>query len=112
MSVEPVSKIEGPAPRVGSADLLGALPHLPDEYTCDGCGERAADFACIRTRDEIDASDRAYLDTAGRWEGEQLIEAPDGLYTNGVEIEVCGCCGSVHWSAPNHKMRNAPSIEP
>lgn len=92
---------------VGSGEGLGALPHLPDEYTCDGCGECAADWACIRTREDIDATDRAYLDTAGRWEGEKLIEAPAGLYTNGVEIEVCGHCGSVHWSAPNTEVSNS-----
>lgn len=76
------------------------IPHLPGEWTCSNCGKTAAMAAVIRPIDDMGCSERDTLEVYGKWKGNELLRAPQGMFTNGVEIELCGDCGHSYWSAP------------
>lgn len=67
------------------------IPHLPDDWSCNACGETARDFAVIRPLAEADVAECDLIEAGERF---------DGMFTNGAEIEVCGCCGEARWSKP------------
>lgn len=74
---------------------------LPDEWVCIGCGDTAANCACIRSLDEANATDRDFIEVNGEWEGNICKKPPEGCFAyteDGVsKFEVCGNCGDAVW---------------
>ena len=73
-----------------------ALGTLPEDWVCKECGKPAWQYASIAPIAEACFDDRATIEEYG---------AGCDMFTDGVEIEICGYCGgSARWSPPNTEL--------
>lgn len=87
--------------------LQPVVRELPEDATCADCGNTAANAGCSRRLEEIDATDRNFIEHWSKWKnGTDFIlgSEPSETYpldAKGEEWEVCGDCGCPRWNLPN-----------
>ena len=98
-------------PRKGSS-LRRMVRELPEDATCADCGNTAANSGCSRSLEEIDATDRNFIEHWSSWkDGKHFVlgsepEETFPLDAKGKKWEVCGDCGCPRWNLPNDEASN------
>lgn len=92
------------SPKVDESNLSA----LPEDWNCDGCGEKAAMSGVLRPLAHMDCSERDTLEVYGVWEGPKCVKPPAGMFTDGIEIECCGNCGGAIWRGPINQKSLTP----
>ena len=51
----------------------------------------------------MDYLERDTLEVYGVWKKGHPTRPPEGMFTNGKEIEICGDCGHAYWESRKHR---------